>query len=187
MKSFIVLNGDPGRTTDPFGVVALEGTYPNKQIFVRLAKQFKRKSYKRVAKYFTKISKQIHPNLIQIEKNFDYEQVQLAFVHLPVVYVTMSSTLATKTRQKGFSIDKSWCIRQIDSLQKKHVILYPERISYDMQELINQRHEMDAITTATGHVSYKRTRSRHDDLFMAELMGVNAILLWWERLDMNAI
>jgi len=187
MKSFKVLIGDPGRTTDPFGIVGLEATYPKKQIFIRLAKQFKHQKYKKVSRYFIKVSKLIRPDLMLIEKNFDYERVLLAFKHLPITYITMSSNLTEETRRKGFSVDKPWCIRQIDTLHRKHAILYPKKLSYDMQELINQRNEMDAVPTGTGHVSYKRTRSRHDDLFMSKLIGVNAILLWWERLDMNII
>ena len=181
MKSFRVLSGDTGRTTDPFVVIGLEGTYPKKQIFVRLAKQFKREKYRKVARYFTKVSKQIHPDLILIEKNFDYEKVLLAFKHLPITYVTMSSGLTEETKQKGFSVDKPWCIRQIDSLQRKHAILYPEKLSYDMQELINQRNEMDAVPTGTGHISYKRTRNRHDDLFIAALHCCNFIRLFQEQ------
>lgn len=185
MKVLRILSGDPGRTTDPFGIVGLEGTYPKKEIFVRLAKQFKRQKYQKVVRYFAKVSKQIHPDLTLIEKNFDYEKVSLAFKHIPVTYITMSSDLTEETKQKGFTVDKPWCIRQIASLHRRHAILYPEKLSYDMQELINQRNEMAAVPTGTGHISYKRTRNRHDDLFMSELIGVNAILLWWNRLDIK--
>jgi len=181
-----VLSGDPGKTNDPFGNVGLEGTWPEKQIFIRLARQFKKEKYKRVAKYYSKVRKQVKPNLILIEKNFDFERLKPAFAHLPITYVTMSANLKPSTRRKGFSIDKPWCIKEIHKLHKRHAIQYPEKLSYDMQELINQRNEMAGINTGTGHLSYKRVRNRHDDLFMAKLIGINAILLWWETLDNNA-
>jgi len=185
MKHLTVLSGDPGKTNDPFGSVGVEGTWPEKKIYIRLAKQFKREKYKRVAKFYSSVRKSVKPHLILIEKNFDYDNLKIAFAKLPITYVTMSSNLKESTRRKGYSIDKPWCIKEIHKLHQRHAIQYPEILSYDMQELINQRNEMGGINTGTGHISYKRVRNRHDDLFMAKLMCVNAILLWWEELDNN--
>lgn len=186
MKSLRVLTGDPGRENDPFGAIGLEGTYPEKIIYIRLAKQFKREKYSHVAKHYSKWYHQIKPDLILIEKNFDYDRVKIAFASLPVTYVTMSNNLKESTRRKGFSIDKPWCIQEIHKLHQRHAIQYPQVLSFDMQELINQRNEMSAVNTGTGHVSYKRKRNRHDDLYMGKLIGINAILLWWEELDNNS-
>ncbi len=180
MKYLRVLSGDPGRVNDPFGVVGLEAIWPKKKIHIKLAKQFKRQKYRMVAVYFKKAIKKIHPDLVLIEKNFDYDRLNPAFVKLPITYVTMSTGLTEKTRMKGYSIDKTWVIRKIDELHKRHAIVYPEKLTRDMQELINQRNEMVSVNG-----SYKRKRSRHDDLFMAKLIGINAILLWWDNLDNN--
>lgn len=187
MKYLKVLSGDPGRTNDLFGNVGLEGTWPEKKIYIRLAKQFKGKPYEIVAKWYKKAIDKIHPDLILLEKNFDYDRLKPVFAHLPVTYVTMSQNLTPKTRMKGYSIDKKWVIKEIDKLHKIHAIQYPEKLTADMQELINQRNEMSGVNTGTGHISYKRKRNRHDDLFMAKVIGINAILLWWERLDINKI
>lgn len=184
MKTLSILAGDPGRANDPFGNVGLEGTWPSKFIYIRLAKQFKREKYSKVAKYYSKINNKVKPNLILIEKNFDYDNLKPHFTHLPVQYVTMSSGLKPETRRKGFSIDKNWCIKEIIKLHQRHAIQYPKKLSKDMQELIQQRQQMAGINVGS-HVTYKRTRNRHDDLFMAKLIGINAILLWWERMDNN--
>lgn len=181
MKILKLLIGDPGRTTDPFGVVGLEGTWPKKKIHIKLAKQFKRQKYRMVAAYFKKAIKKIHPDLVFLEKNFDYDRLKPAFAKLPITYVTMSTGLTENTRRKGFTVDKPWVIKKIDGLHKTHSIIYPEKLTRDMQELINQRNEMSSVSG-----SYKRMRGRHDDLFMAKLIGINAILLWWENLDNNA-
>lgn len=114
--------------------------------------------------------------MLIIEKNFDYENVSKAFSHLPITYVTTSSHLTDETRAKGWSVDKPFMIDWLNQAHKKNHIQYPNRKSPDMQELINQRNE---ICNING--SFKRTRNRHDDLFMAKLIGCNAIRLFWER------
>jgi len=185
MKSLKVLSGDPGRTNDPFGNIGLEGTWPDKQIHIRLAKQFHREKYARVAKWYVKAQKKIKPDLILIEKNFDYDRIKPIFSHLPITYVTMSSGLKESTRRKGFTIDKPWTIKQIILLHKRHAIQYPMILTRDMRELQNQRNEMAGINMGS-HVTFKRIRGRHDDLYLAKIIGINAILLWWEQMDNNA-
>ena len=183
IKTLRVLGMDPGRSNDPFGIVGLEGTYPEKIIHIRLAKQYKRKSYLTVAKYCKKVKNQINPHLILIEKNFDYDNLKEPFTTISPTYITMSSGLTEQTRRKGFSIDKPYVINKIHQLHKNHKILYPEKLTSDMQELIDQRNEMVGITGNTGNTTYKRTRNRHDDLFMSKLIGINAVMLWWEEMD----
>jgi len=183
LKVLKILSGDPGRANDPFGTVGLEATWPEKKIHVRLAKQHKRKSYLKVARYYEKVKRQINPHLVLIEKNFDYDKLKPAFVNTNPTYVTMSSGLTKQTRRKGFSIDKPWVINEIHKLHKNHHIQYPDKMTADMQELINQRNEMSGIVSPAGKTTYKRTRNRHDDLFMAKLIGINAILLWWQNMD----
>ena len=42
MKSLNILIGDPGKSNDPFGVIGLEGTWPERKIYIRHARQFKK-------------------------------------------------------------------------------------------------------------------------------------------------
>ncbi len=179
LKSIKVLIGDPAKTSDPFGVVGLEGIFP--YIHIRHARQFKREKYSTVADHFETLHKKINFDLLLLEKNFDYENVSKAFSHLPIKYITTSSNLTEETRNKGWSMDKPFMIDWLNKQHKKHTILYPSKQSPDMQELINQRNQIVGITAPSGHVSYKATRNRHDDLFSAKLIGCNAIRLWWEQ------
>jgi len=180
MKTLRILVGDPGRSTDPFGVIAQEGTYPEKKIYTRHAKQFKKEPYHTVAKHFDTMHKKINFDMMIIEKNFDYENVSKAFAHLPIIYVSTSAGLTEKKRAQGWSVDKPYMIGWLKGQYTKHNVLYPSKQSPDMQELINQRNQIVGIKAPSGHVSYKAQRSRHDDLFMGELIGANAIRIWWD-------
>jgi len=181
MKTLKLLVGDPGKTNDPFGVIGLEATYPEKKIYTRHARQFKRESYHTVANHFSKLHKKINFDLIILEKNFDYENVSKAFAHLPITYVSTSSNLTEQTRAKGWSVDKPYMIRWLKEQYRAHVIQYPAQQTADMAELINQRNQIVGITAPSGHVSYKAQRNRHDDLFLCELIGCNAIRIWWDQ------
>jgi len=187
MKTLRLLIGDPGRTTDPFGVTAMDGTWPEKKIFIRHAKQFKKEPYNTVARHFAHIHKTKKPDMMILEKNFDYENISKAFSKLPIRYVTTSSNLTEKTKNKGISVDKNFMIGWLKREYKKHTIQIPTIQSVDMKELINQRNQIVGITGPSGHISYKAQRNRHDDLFMTELIGCNFIRLWWEELERNNI
>ena len=181
MKTLSLLIGDPGISNDPFGVVALQGTYPDKKIYNRHAIQFKKEPYSAVANHFSKMHKKHDFDMMILEKNFDYDNVSKAFSHLPIQYVTTSSGLSEETRAKGYTVDKPYMISWLRSEYKRHTVQYPPNQSGDMKELINQRNEIVGITAPSGHTSYKRQRNRHDDLFLPELIGCNAIRIWWEQ------
>ena len=181
MKNLRLIIGDPGKSNDPFGVIGLQATWPEKKIYTRYARQFKKESYDKVAKHFEILQKKIKPHLILIEKNFDYENVSKAFRNLPITYTTTSSNLTEKSRAKGWSVDKPYMIGWLKTEYKKHTIQYPKVKSADMNELINQQIQIVGITAPSGHVSYKAQRGRHDDLFMAKLIGCNAVRIWWDQ------
>lgn len=181
MKSLKLLIGDPAKAGDAFGVVGLEGTYPEKKIYTRHAKQFWKKPYRTVANHFSKMHKKINFDMMILEKNFDYENVSKAFAYLPIIYISTSSGLSDATRAKGWSVDKPYMIGWLKTEYKKHTVQLPQEKSADMQELVNQRNEIVGITAPSGHVSYKRQRGRHDDLFLPELIGCNAIRIWWNE------
>ena len=180
MNSLKLLVGDPAHTgSDAFGVVGLEATYPEKKIYIRHAKQFWKESYDVVANYFSKLHKKINFDKILIEKNFDYHNVSKAFTDLPVTYVSTMGGLSEEKRALGWAVDKPYMIGWLKEKYNSHIIQYPINHSSDVTELITQRNEIVGITTSSGHISYKRQRGRHDDLFLSELIGANAIRIWW--------
>ena len=179
MKTLNLLVGDPAKSSDYFGVIGLQATYPEKKIFVRHAKQFLKKSYRTVANHFEKLHRHINFDMMIIEKNFDYENVSKAFHHLPITYVSTTGNMTEEKRQNGWAVDKPYMIGWLKEKYSKHLIQLPEVQSDDMRELINQRNQIVGITAPSGHVSYKAQRGRHDDLFMCELIGCNAVRIWW--------
>lgn len=181
MKSLRLLIGDPGKTNDPFGVVGLEATYPEKKIYIRYSKEFKKTPYRIIAKHFDTLYNQVHFDLLILEKNFDYENVSKAFAYLPITYVSTSSTLTDKNRARGWAVDKPFMIGWLKEHYKNHTIQYPNVKSAGISELINQQNQIVGITAPSGHVSYKAQRGRHDDLFMAKLIGCNAVRIWWDQ------
>lgn len=187
LKTLRILSGDPAseKGGDYFGTIGLEATYPEKIIYIRLAKAHKNQSYGTIASYYSKIKSQIKPHLIILEKNFDYENLLPAFVDVSPLYVTMSSKLTEATRKKLHSVDKPWVINEIHTLHKNHQIQYPPKLNSDMRELVNQRNEMAGIIGPSGKTTYKRLRNRHDDLYSAKIIGINHILHWWRECDDN--
>ena len=181
MKTLKLLIGDPAKSNDPFGVEGLEATWPERKIYARHAKQFKKEPYSTVARHFSDMHKKINFDMMILEKNFDYENVSKAFAYLPIRYVSTSSNLTEETRSKGWTVDKPFMIGWLKTEYKKHTVQYLEKPNDDMQELINQRNEIVGITAPSGHVSHKRQRGRHDDLFLCELIGCNFIRLWWDE------
>jgi len=181
MKSLNLLIGDPAKAGDSFGVVGMQGTWPERKIYVRHAIEFKREKYSTVANHFESMNKKINFHLMMLEKNFDYEDVSKAFSHLPIKYVSTSAGLTEETNADGWVVDKPFMIKWLKTEYKKHTVQYHDKKSDGIAELINQRNQIVGITSPSGHVSYKRQRGRHDDLFMCELIGCNAIRIWWDQ------
>ena len=180
-KSLRLLIGDPGRTTDPFGVIGLEATWPKRKIFMRYAKQFKRKPYRYVANEFRKLNNKIKFDLMILEKNFDYERVSMAFSTLPITYVSTTGNMTEQARAKGWAVDKPFMIGWLKEQYPLHTIQFPKSPRDDIEELLNQRKQIVGITAPSGHTAYKAQRGRHDDLFMAQLIGCNAARIWWDQ------
>jgi len=84
LKTFTILAGDPAKSGDAFGVLGLQATWPERKIYIRHAKQFWNEPYSVVANHFTTLQKKVKPDMIILEKNFDYENVSKAFTHLPI-------------------------------------------------------------------------------------------------------
>lgn len=185
-----VVTGDPARHGDAFGVVGLEGTYPERVINIRHAKQFIKKPYSIVAAHLKLLQKKVNPKIMAIETNYRGKRLLPLFrdkYELPLFGIHTSANLTDETRRKGFAMDKPFMIKWYAQQQKNHRILYPNNRTADMDEMITQDNEIVGITQPTGHTSYKRMRGRHDDLFMAKLIGCNFIRLWWEELENNNV
>lgn len=181
-----VVTGDPARYGDAFGVIGLEGLYPQKLIHIRHAKQFVNEKYSIVASHFSYLQKKINPDIMALETNYRGKKLLPLFrnkYHIPIIGIHTSGKLTDKTKSLGHSMDKPFMMKWYAKQQKLHRILYPDKRSIDMEELINQTNEMVGITQPSGHISYKRTRGRHDDLFMAKLIGCNIIRIWWEEME----
>lgn len=181
-----VVSGDPARRGDAFAIAGLEGTYPERTIHIRHAKQFIKKPYGTVATHLKLLQKKVNPKIMVIETNYRGKRLLPLFrdkYNLPLFGIHTSSNLTDETRRKGFAMDKPFMIKWYAKQQKNHRILYPDKKSADMQEMITQDNEMVGITGLTGYTSYKRVRGRHDDLFMAKLIGCNFIRLWWDEMD----
>jgi hypothetical protein len=88
--------------------------------------------------------------------------------------------MTEKARAKGWAVDKPFMIGWLKYQYRAKSIIFPAVRSADMQELVDQRSSIAGITAPSGHVAYKAERGRHDDLFMAKLIGCNAIRIWWE-------
>ena len=118
-----------------------------------------------------------------IEKNFDYENIKKTFEQydLQPGYVTTSANLTSKKNSQGWAVDKPYMIKWLARAYLKNTVQWPAKMTKDMQQLINQRSLMTGTTAPSGHTSYKAHRNRHDDLFMAKLIGCNAIRLWWDN------
>ena len=181
-----VLIGDPARHGDAFGIVGLEGVYPQKLIHIRHAKQFIGEKYSVVARHFTSLQRTIDPDIMGIEMNYRGKKLLSLFrakYKLPMIGINTSANLTDNTRKNGHSMDKPFMMKWYSTQQKQHRILYPQIRTADMEELINQDNEMVGIPLPSGHTSYKRMRGRHDDLFMAKLIGCNIIRIWWEEMQ----
>ena len=134
---------------------------------------------------FTELARTVKPHMILIEKNFDYDNVNAVFRRYPleIKYVTTGSGLTEDTKRKGWTVDKPFMVGWLGEQYDKHVIQYPKIRTADMNELINQQQQMVGVTQPSGHMSFKALRNRHDDLFMAKLIGCNAIRIWWDEND----
>ena len=179
-----IIAGDPGRTNDPFGIVILDGTWPQRKIYVRGAKQFIKRPYSEIADFVVSLKRDHNPDMILIEKNFDYDNIKKTFekYDLQPRYITTSANLTDEKNSQGYTVDKPYMIKWLAREYLKNTVQWPQsKMTKDMQQLINQRSLMTGITAPSGHSSSKAQRNRHDDLFMAKLIGCNAIRLWWDN------
>lgn len=183
MKNLSLLIGDPARAGDSFGVLGGDATWPEKKIYYRYAKEFKRKSYSTVAKHFSKLQRIVKPHIILLEDNFEKDKVERAFrkYQIPTKWIHTSSNLNENTRRKYTSLDKPFVVEWLATQKKAKRVFYGD--GSDMQILINQTSEIVSFMTQNGGTTYRRQRGRHDDLFSCSIIFANFVRLWWEELD----
>ncbi len=90
--------------------MGLEGTWPEKQIHLKLAKQFFNTPYDVVAQYWDVWNNKVKPHLNIMEKNFDYENLFPVFSQYPLDmrYVNTSANLSEKKNELGWTVDKPY-------------------------------------------------------------------------------
>lgn len=175
-----VLSIDPG-ISDPTGINILEGTYPEKKIFVRYSRETT-ETWHRVIDQLIKINNQIKPDLVQVESNNrGHEFIEQCIAKgFPVTGINTTINLSEFTRDQGLSVDKKYMVYWLKNKQEAHDIQYANT---GMDGLLKQRQEMMAIPSGRATPLYRAKNSRHDDQFMAYLIGANAIRVWWDRKD----
>jgi len=181
--SLRLLAGDPARAGDSFGEVIAKATWPKKEIHYGHAKEFKRKPYGLVAKYFKHYQKIIKPHIILLEANFEQDTVQKAFTKygIPVDWVYTGANLTDESRKDYHFLDKPFAVEWMATQRKLKRILYARNDG--VEELITQTNNIGSFMTQNGGTTYRAMRGRHDDLFMSSLIIANYVRIWWEQLD----
>lgn len=173
-------------TNDPFGIVGIQADLIQKKIHVKLARQLKNTKFSSVANEFHSIKDRIKPHFMGLETNNRGKEVLKLFktkYHLSLHGVSTSSNLTDQTRENGYAMDKPFMINWFAEQKQDHNILFPEKPTHDMSELITQVSEISRFKSLNGSESYKRIRGRHDDLFMALLLCCHIALLYMKRHD----
>ncbi len=173
-------------TNDPFGIVGIHADLIQKQIHVKLARQFKNTKFSVVANELHSIRNKIKPHFMGLETNNRGKEILKLFqtkYHLSLHGVSTSSNLTDQTREQGHAMDKQFMIEWFAQQKQKHNILFPKNPTPDMNELITQVSQISGFKSYNGTTSYKRIRGRHDDLFMALLLCCHIALLYMKRYD----
>ena len=105
-----IIAGGPGRTNDPFGIVILDGTWPQRKIYVRGAKQFIKRPYSEIADFVVSLKMEHNPDMILIEKNYDYDNIKKTFekYDLDIQYITTTANLTNKKNSQRYTVDKPY-------------------------------------------------------------------------------
>ena len=181
-----VIMGDPGRTADAFAWVGTQLKLDTEaKIEFRLAKQFFKTPYGRVAAYARKIYALYKPNFMGIETNNRGKEV-LSLFHRKydltfLQGVSTSANMTEKARQMGFAMDKPFMVEWFKEKMDEQMFSFPGTPSKDMQELIDQIPKITRFMSPSGKTSYKAYRNQHDDLFMAALHCTNYIRLFIDQ------
>ncbi len=187
-KLLRVISNDPANSFDAFGVIGLQATWPEKTIQIKYAKQFfrdknemnKLQFYKNINLQLILLKDSIQADIVTIEKNFDYDDLYKIFNSpLKPLWVQTCSSLTENNRNNVNTMDKNfmakWLVKNLTR------ITIPQNADETILELIHQNMQISSYTTPSGKTGYKAKSGRHDDLFMAELIGLDVIRKWWHN------
>ena len=171
-----ILSGDPGSHPDPFAFVGLEAS-PHR-ISVKLAKQFVKLPFYKVAKAIRPIYDRIKPDVFIMETNNKGKRAIDTFRRqgMDVKGVATCGELTDKNRSNR--MDKNYTIGHMQDIME--LIHFPSNPSPTMQELEYQIKHIKGYRTLNGSMTYRASRG-HDDLFMALLLGLHIVRCRWEH------
>lgn len=169
------LAGDPARKHDAFATVGVTLDVKLGLITIKHAKQHWDQPYHIVAEHWTKLNDKIQFNFMVLETNKGKKAIKLfrEKYDLPIHGIATSANLSQKSLSSGKAMDKTYTAQHLVKLHKAKKILFPQKLTADMQELINQWNEISFFKTPGGAETCKRIRGRHDDLFVALLLCVH--------------
>lgn len=187
MKRVLVSFLDPAESGDPAANVVCEGTYPEKKVYVRIAKQFKDHKVvrnHRILAYLDNLKRKINPHIMAIERNKQGNEFAEFFEirGLSLQRISTSAGITEETASKGYSMDKPATIGRFKIQKNKHNIIFSDTPTLDMQELIDQIPKIISIHSP-GHIIQRAHRGQHDDLFICLLHCFNLIELWWKKCE----
>ena len=176
VNNLTVVMTDPGKTTDPSATVGIE--YRDKIIRPILAKRFTDTSFNDVAKYLKMIHLRYFPDIIGVEKNNDGEKLISLMrnrYNIPTLGVLNTSRCVPKQLMNHDLMDKVHTVRWMKKKYRDGQMKFPSRPSEDMQELINEFHDMVMVRLPSGFITYRARRSRHDDMFLGFTLCCNYV------------
>lgn len=181
---FRVIMNDPGRHNDPWGVVGMDLTQDGKMM-VKLARQFSKTEYGKIAQYLAGLSKRVGPDIIGIETNNRGKYVQRLYrekYNLGLTGVFTSSNLREETRNAGNTMDKEFMVKWVKTQLESGNIILPKNQNNGIEKLVWQISQIVRNQTPSGRYSYKAQKSRHDDLYMAFLLCCHQVFLHMRRI-----
>ena len=179
---------DPG-TSDPTGIVGIDGDLAANKIKVKLARQItepvKYKRYRETRDYLKLLQRKIRPDVMGIETNNRGRDlyIKLKMHGIRLEGINTCGDMNFQNTLKGHAMDKphmtGWTARAIS----EQVIEFPEKGLADMDELINQIHTIKPFISPNGSTQYRAMNSRHDDLWSAFLLCCYVFFVMKHRWD----
>ena len=185
MKSMVrIVMGDPAKKSDPTGIVGILGNCETGQVKVKLAKEITDKNpavrIANTVKFLRWVKSNVNPDFLGMETNNDGARIISRIKKHGIIIngIATSAGLTEATRHKGLTMDKPYTVKYLAQMKDDGDILFPANTTLDMKKLIDQMSQIVGIRQATGHISYKAQRGRHDDLFMGLLLCIHVFLIY---------
>ena len=162
---------DPGVKHDPTGIVAVE--YLDDTFHVKLAYQLKQPRVETLANTLADIKVKINPDVMAIETNNYGLRIKYLLEVKYDIAILGVSTSANLSAKRVEVMDKPGTIHEMLRYFREGRLKFPARANPNMKELMNQIEEIESYRKDTGTMTYRRTKNRHDDLFMALLGSIH--------------